>query len=232
MRALRTLLILLVILGGLFVGADRLAVNLAEDEAAAKIRSAHGLSEDPSVEIRGFPFLTQVAGKELEAVDTTLHGLTAQVGGREVTITEVAATFHNVRLTDNFSSAVAERATGTARISYADLTTSLPDGFTVGYAGAERAARNQIKVEPGDGLLGRSLKVSLHSTLSVSGGDTVKLHAEEIPELPLAEDLIRSQTDLNLAVTGLPSGLKLKKAEVEEDGVVLHLAGNGVELTA
>lgn len=57
-RSVRILLIVLVILGGLFVGADRLAVGFAEDEAAEKLRTSEGLSETPDVSIKGFPFLT------------------------------------------------------------------------------------------------------------------------------------------------------------------------------
>lgn len=230
MRALRTLLILLVLLGGLFVGADRLAVGFAEDEVAARIKSAKGLSEQPSVEIHGFPFLTQILGKELDSVDATLDGLTVTVGGREVEVTEVDVALSDVRLENNFSTAVAARATGSARITYTDLSENVGEGYTIGYAGAERAAKNQVKVEANAGLLGRALELTLHSTVSVADGDTVRLHAEEIPEIPLAENLIRDRTDLDLALEGLPAGLKLEKAEVDEKGVVLHLTGTDVNL--
>lgn len=54
MRALRVLLIVIVIFGGLFVAADRVAVNLAEDMAADKIRSSQGLGKTPEVAIKGF----------------------------------------------------------------------------------------------------------------------------------------------------------------------------------
>ncbi|MEK8171442.1 hypothetical protein NKH77_24475 [Streptomyces sp. M19] len=41
-RALRTTLIVVVVLGGLFVGADRLALHFAESEVADKIKSTQG----------------------------------------------------------------------------------------------------------------------------------------------------------------------------------------------
>lgn len=60
MRALRILLIVVVVLGGLFVLADRLAVHFAEGEAADKLRTSENLASTPDVSIKGFPFLTQV----------------------------------------------------------------------------------------------------------------------------------------------------------------------------
>ncbi|HZG02721.1 MAG TPA: DUF2993 domain-containing protein [Streptomyces sp.] len=226
MRALRTLLIFLVILGGLFVGADRLAVNLAEDEAASRIKSARGLSEQPSVEVHGFPFLTQVLGKELESVDATLDGLTVQVGGQEIDVTEVDVNLRDVRLENNFSSAVADRATGSARISYQDLTEVGRKGAVIGYAGPERAARNQVKLEAKVPLL----DLTLYSTVGVRDGDTISVRADELPDVPVAEDVVRGQIDRNLEVTGLPQGLRLEKVDVDDKGVVLHLRGEDVAL--
>lgn len=74
MRALRVLLVVLVIFGGLFVAADRVAVNLVEDKAADKIRSSQGLDKTPEVSIKGFPFLTQVAGRSLDEVTPSSGG--------------------------------------------------------------------------------------------------------------------------------------------------------------
>lgn len=55
MRALRIILIVTVILGGLFVIADRVAVGFAENKAADRIKSTEGLANTPDVSIEGFP---------------------------------------------------------------------------------------------------------------------------------------------------------------------------------
>ena len=90
MRALRITLIIAVILGGLFVGADRLAVSMAESKAADKIKSSAGADHHPDVSIKGFPFLTQVVGKELDEVDVGVDGLTTDAGdGPSVRVTEL-----------------------------------------------------------------------------------------------------------------------------------------------
>lgn len=129
MRALRITLIVVVILGGLFVAADRIAVYIAESKAADKIKSSQGLTTTPNVSIKGFPFLTQVAGKELDEVDVGVDGLTTATGdGRSVRVTELDAKLHNVRISGSFSSASADRATGSAHISYADLSQAAGPG--------------------------------------------------------------------------------------------------------
>ncbi|PJE97482.1 DUF2993 domain-containing protein [Streptomyces carminius] len=226
MRALRVLLILTVLLGGLFVGADRLAVGLAEDKIAERIRSSRGLDQNPSVQINGFPFLTQVAGKELDSVDASMDGLTVRVGDRSVEVTEVDVKLRDVRLENNFSSAVAGRATGTARIGYADLTAAGTEGVTAAYAGPERAAENQVRIDVDIPVA----QVTLYSAASVRDGDTIALRAENIPEIPVAENLIRGRVDHELKITGLPEGLRLEKLTMAEDGVTLHLSGSEVDL--
>ncbi|MFP1626202.1 DUF2993 domain-containing protein [Streptomyces sp. 5K101] len=248
MRALRILLIVGVVLGGLFVAADRLAVGMAESEAADRIKSSQGLSETPEVSIGGFPFLTQVLGRELNEVDVSLSGITAVAGGREVNVTEVKAELRQVRVDGSFSSATAGRADGSARISYADLTEAAPRGATVGYAGPERAAKGQVKVTgPLTGLLeGAGVpvpdtlktllgdrQVSTYSTVGLSDGTTVRLTAEELPRLPVPgfDAELREAVDYDLKIDGLPSSISLDKVGVTDEGLRFSGTGTDVALT-
>jgi hypothetical protein len=68
MRALRRLIIALVILCALFVAADRIAVGVADSQVASKLQTSRGLAQKPSVSIGGFPFLTQLIGGKLDDV--------------------------------------------------------------------------------------------------------------------------------------------------------------------
>ncbi|GAA1350954.1 LmeA family phospholipid-binding protein [Streptomyces beijiangensis] len=240
MRGLRILLIIVVVLGGIFVAVDRIAVNVAENKAADKIRSSQGLNSTPDVSIKGFPFLTQVASSELDEVDVKLAGITATAQGRSIQLTEVRAELKNVKINSSFSSAVAASATGSARVSYADLTKSAPKGATVSYAGAERAAKGQVKVTGSiaDLLTGAGISVpeslkalpplSTYSTVSLVGGDQVRLHAESLP--PLVEDSLRKVVDYNLKIDGLPSSIKLDKTAAAEDGIEFSGTGTNVDL--
>jgi DUF2993 family protein len=58
---MRKLLIAVIILVGLLVAADRVGAVVASHEIASQVQTAYNLPSKPSVTVRGFPFLTQVA---------------------------------------------------------------------------------------------------------------------------------------------------------------------------
>ncbi|MET8678478.1 DUF2993 domain-containing protein [Streptomyces sp. NPDC004647] len=234
MRGVRILLIVAVVLGGLFVAADRLAVGLAESKAAEKIQSSQGLSTAPEVSIKGFPFLTQVAGKQLDEVDMSLDGVTAGTGERTIRLTEMTAELHDVKLENNLSSATAARATGTARISYQDLSKAASEGVSVGYGGQDKAGKGQVKVTGRVALpvLGKTFERSVVSTVAIAGGDTIRLRADAIPgaQLPGLERVVREKIDFDREISGLPEGLKLDKVEATANGVEISVVGTQVKL--
>ncbi|WP_405797588.1 DUF2993 domain-containing protein [Streptomyces sp. NBC_01506] len=248
MRALRILLIFVVILGGLFVAVDRAAVYFAESEAASKIRSSQGLTSEPDVSIKGFPFLTQVAGSKLDEIEISVGGITATAEGRQVEVTEVKAELRDVKVNSSFSSAVAGSAQGSALISYEDLSKSAPQGATVSYAGAERAAKGQVKVSGplGDLLEGAGVDVptafqamlreefTAYSTVSLEDGDKVRLRAEDLPKLsvPGVEGELKDVVDYDLTIDGLPSTITLDKVTTTQDGLRFSGTGTDVDLTS
>lgn len=218
------------------MGADRLAVHLAEQKAAERIRSARGLSEVDSarVSIEGFPFLTQVLAKNLDEVDVKLTGMTAEAAERRIPVTRLEATLTDVRLGSGYSSAIAQHATGTAEISYDDLNEIAPDGIVVSYAGEERAGRDQVKITASVDLLGREIEIpeAIHSSVEVAGDDRLSIHADAVPgmSIPGAEAQIRKRVDFDTGVGGMPSGFALKDAEVTKNGVRFTLSGEDVPL--
>ncbi|GLF99764.1 LmeA family phospholipid-binding protein [Streptomyces yaizuensis] len=247
MRALRITLITAVVLGGLFVAADRVAVTVAENEAADRIRTTQGLSATPDVSIKGFPFLTQIAGKHLDEVDISVNGLDASAGGHTVEVSEVRAELDDVEIAGNFTSAVAARAEGSARVSYADLTKAAPKGATVGYAGPERAAKGQVRIDgpvlqllegagievPAHikGMLGDE-EITVHSTVEPAEGGTVRLKAEDLPDMPVAgfDGQLRRAVDYDMQIDGLPAGIRLDRAEADESGLTFLGTGTDVSL--
>ncbi|MGW3664111.1 LmeA family phospholipid-binding protein [Streptomyces sp. NPDC005141] len=245
MRALRITLILFVILGGLFVLADRVAVGFAEDEAADRIRSTEGLAATPDVSIGGFPFLTQVVGGELDDVKIGIKNYEASTGGTDsaagtIRIHDLNAEMHGVAFSGDYSSATANSATGTASISYAELLKAaksepaqLAPGVTAQVIGLSDGGDGKIKVTVSATVLGTKLPqpVSVLSSVAVSG-DTVKVHADSLPKLgvQLAEGKIRSITDFQQKIEELPGGIKLDKVEAAPDGVEISVKGSDVRL--
>ncbi|WP_399087325.1 DUF2993 domain-containing protein [Streptomyces sp. BBFR2] len=230
MRALKVLLVLVVVVGGLFVAADRVAVNLAEDKAAEKIRDSQGLAAAPEVSIKGFPFLTQVAGRNLDEVEAELGGVKADADGHTLRVDKLKAVFHDVKLSDDYSSIEnAASATATATLSYADLTKASGANVQVTYGGT-KGGQGQVKISPAIPLLS-----SLEVTGSVTAhGDTLRLRADSIPTmcrlLPGCADKIREQTDHEWKLDQLPANLKLDKVTAGPDGVAISATGTDVKL--
>ncbi|WP_030784852.1 DUF2993 domain-containing protein [Streptomyces sp. NRRL S-920] len=246
-RAIRILLVVVVILGGLFVAADRLAVNFAEGEAAKKLRTNEGLSETPDVSIKGFPFLTQVAGGELDEVEVGIKDYDARSGSDSIRIADLTAHMKGVKFSGDYSSATAATATGTARVSYDELLKAgksepveLPLGATGKVVGLSDGGNGKVKVEVEVSKGGTKLPKPVHVLSSVRvEGDSIVVHADEIPKklevlgvsLPLPEGMVRDVTDFKQKVDDLPAGIKLEKVEAAPDGVDMSVTGTDVSLT-
>jgi hypothetical protein len=246
MRALRILLIVAVILGGLFVIADRVAVGFAEDEVADRLRTNEGLATTPDVSIKGFPFLTQVAGGELDDVEVGIKDYDAATGtsGQNIRIDDLNARMRGVEFSGDYSSATAATATGSANITYAELLkatkattgsepTQVVPGVTATVVGLSDGGNGKIKVAVKATVLGKELPqpVTVLSTVTVAG-DTVKVKADSLPNLgiDLADGRIRAVTDFQQKIEGLPGGIKLDSVEAAKTGVDITVKGSNVNL--
>ncbi|GAA3392980.1 DUF2993 domain-containing protein [Streptomyces roseoviridis] len=229
MRALRIVLIVAVVLGGLFVGADRIAVGYAESEAAEGVRLGTGKAESTEVDIHGFPFLTQVMDRRLDEVEVRVTGFRATAGGRPVRIGELTADLRDVTLGPDHAIERAGTADGTALISYRDLAAASGREATVEYGGD-----GKLKVTGGVRFLGRTLTRSVLSTVTLVDGDTLRVRADEVPGegIPGLEDMVRARTDFDRRIEGLPKGMRLTKVEARQDGLAVTVTGRDVVLSA
>ncbi|MBH5335600.1 DUF2993 domain-containing protein [Streptomyces pactum] len=223
------MLITLVVLIGLFVAADRLAVNWLENKAADEIKSREGLAIDPEVSIKGFPFLTQVLDKELEEIEINLDGLVTDAGqGRPVRVTELRAVLHQVKISGDLSGATAERASGRAHISYEDLSAAAGPGIKVSQAPKNAEGKSQVKIT--GNFMG--LSMSANGTVSLVDGNTIRVRVNSIPPaIPgRLEQEVRSRTDFDRTVDGMPSGLRLEGVETTPEGLDISVGGSQVDL--
>ncbi|MFE6335488.1 DUF2993 domain-containing protein [Streptomyces sp. NPDC057806] len=239
MRALRILLIVVVVLGGLFVLADRLAVGFAEDEVAEKLKDTENLATTPDVSINGFPFLTQVAGGELDDVEVGIADYEAAAGtGETIRIDDLQAHMRGVRFSGDYSSATAATANGTASISYDELLKAAEaeprqifPGATAEVVGLSDGGNGKIKVDVKVEAAGLARTYPVLSTVTVDG-DIVKVHADNLPNLvvEVAEGEVRSITDFEQRIDGLPGGIRLDKVEAAKNGVEITVQGSNVRL--
>jgi hypothetical protein len=234
MRALKITAVVLVVVGVLALAADRIALRLAESDAADRIEKEYGLSRRPEIDIKGFPFLTQVMSREFEAVDVRIDGIDAVgSGGRTLRLDGVRGALEGVRIEgDDWDRATADRADGTVMITYKDVSAALPV-VDVSYGGKDAAGDDKVKATVGATFLGQRLEESLLGEVSVADGDTIRLRATDVDNLrgvPGLEDFVRDRMDYNWTIEDLPPGIRLTDVEVTKDGIVITGGGEDVEL--
>jgi hypothetical protein len=234
-----------VILGVLFVVVDRVAVYFAEDEAASKVKTSENLASTPDVSIKGFPFLTQVASGELDDVELNIKTYeapteaTAGAAASTIRIDDLKARMKDVTFSGDYSSATAATATGSASISYDQLLKAAKSQPTDVFTGV--TAQIVGLSDGGDGKIKADMKVTVTgvgtttypvlSTVTVDG-DTVKVHADNLPKLvvDLADSRVRSITDFQQTIDELPGGVKLDSVQAAKGGVEIKVKGSNVKL--
>ncbi|MGX9890261.1 LmeA family phospholipid-binding protein [Streptomyces sp. NPDC002276] len=244
MRGLRILLTVVVILGVLFVVVDRVAVYFAQDEAAGKVKTSENLASTPDVSIKGFPFLTQVASGELDDVELgikTYEATTANTTGAgtsTIRIDDLKADMKDVKFSNGYSTATAASATGSASIAYDQLLKAAKSEPTNIFTGVDAQVVNlsdggdgKIKVDVKISVGGQETTYPVLSTVTVDG-DTVKVHADNLPKLvvDLADSRIRSITDFQQTIDQLPGGVKLDSVQAAKNGVEIKVKGSNVRL--
>jgi len=228
MRVARIVLVVVVVLGGLFVAADRIAVSVVQHKAAQRAQITENLREKPKVSITGFPFLTQVMSGKLDDVKVSADDIAAGDGSQSLRIDSFHADLYGVRLSNGYSRAVADSADGQAFITYADLSKAAPAGITVSYAGPSSSGTPRVRLT--GSFLGAHL--SLLSDIVVKQ-DTIGLHAEGLPKELTAlglEDKVRAEIDFIRQVTHLPANLQLTSVTTTPDGMSVQVGGKGVVL--
>jgi hypothetical protein len=220
-------LIALVILLGLLIGADRIALAVAESQLADRIQSSQHLSQKPGVSISGFPFLTQVVSRDFPHATVDIHGLTANT----LTITDLHADLRGVHVNSGFNSAVVDTLTATAQISYADIAKALAaqlnlDGVQVGTIQLSKAGTNQLKASYD--LLG--VKISAIIDVSLAGTNELEFKSVSF-DTPLSGLVTPSNFDVKYSLGSLPFGMSLTQLSFTDSEADISATGSHVNLS-
>ncbi|MFF2956538.1 DUF2993 domain-containing protein [Kitasatospora sp. NPDC057965] len=225
-----------VVLSGVLVGADRIAVGVAEDEAADQILKSGRMSQKPDVSIEGFPFLTQVVAKKLDDVRISSDALTVGEGKDKVSLHAFRAELSGVEVSGNMSSATVDSGAGSALITYADLSGLLPpaselvpNAGRLSLGGGTRLSLSyggpgKIKASLGPFPIGDA---AVHSK-----GDTVTVDGFKLSSMAslLAGVSDQSLAPISFTLSTLPAGLNLSSVTPQEDGLRLGFEGKGIKL--
>jgi hypothetical protein len=219
----KALAVVVVLLLGLLVLADRAVVGFAEGRVATQVEEKAALQGTPEVDIAGFPFLTQALAGRYDEVRIALSA--AQLGQPEGTRADLVLRGVEVPLSAAVSGSVqevpVERIDGTATLSYALLSAQLAGDTTLTREGDGLRITRTVE------LLGQALPLTAAGTVTLDGSDIVVDVGQasgagiDVPDwlLPRAADLL----DLRYPVPPLPFGLQLTDVTPAEDGVDLTL---------
>jgi len=228
----RALLVVLVLLAGLTLLADRVAVGVAEDQVAGQLAGKGGLVGTPQVDITGFPFLTQAISGRYEDVRVALDA--EQLGQPEGTRAAVSLRGVHVPLTSVLAGSVTEvpveRIDGSATLSYDLLAAELGSDATVSREGDGLRITRTVE------LLGYTLPVSAAGTVTLDG-DQLVVDVEQATgagvEIPGAlVTRVSDLLDLRYTVPELPFGLQLTGVAPAADGVEVRVEATDTVLTA
>jgi hypothetical protein len=224
------LLITLVVLLGLAVVADRVAVGIAEDKVAQQLADKGGLAGTPSVDIAGFPFLTQAFAGDYQDVriSLTAKDLGQPAGTRaDVRLHGVHVPLSSV-LSGSVSQVPVDRIDGTATLSYQLLAAQLGGDTTL------RREGDGLRITKTVEVAGVTLPVTAAGTVTLDGDDLVvdvqKASGAGVDVPGFLVDKVSDLLDIRYTVPALPFGLQLTSVTPGDDGVDVTVAAKDTVL--
>lgn len=240
---MRRLLVVLVVLGAILVGVDRIAEFAAARAVAHQLRSSEHLARDPQVHFAGFPFLTQALRGRFSEVDLTA----TDVQTPAVSVARVSVRLHGVHasvaraLAGRLRSVPVDSVSGTGLLRYADLASVLsrtlagvvPGGVTGGVT--LRDAGGRVAISGRASVGGSTVPVEVDCTVAVVGS-AIRV----VPQLAVLPVLgsqtlpasVQQQLAVTIAADQLPFGVRVRSVAVRPEGLVVHGTSTGFVLPA
>ena len=222
---MKALLIVVVLLLGLAVAADRVAVHVAEGQVATQIADKGGLHGKPTVQIGGFPVLTQALAGNYRDVHISLSAQDlGQPAGTsaDVHLRGVKVSLSSV-LSRSLTQVPVDSVDGTATLSYPLLAAQIGPDATVSKEG------DQLRITRTVQLAGQSMKLTAAGQVTLKGNDlVVDVQNASGAGITLPSFLVeRASTmlDLRYTVPALPFGLQLTSVTPEDNGLRITVEG-------
>ncbi|CAM4316555.1 DUF2993 domain-containing protein [Nocardia ninae] len=228
---MRAFLILIVVLAIALIVGDRVAVAMAQNEIGRKVAADYNLAQQPSVDIGGFPFLTQAVDGNYRDIDIRVGDWSGQgltVHNLDVTLTNVAAPLSDL-LQKRTSNLVAAVATATAVVPYdtvqgfapsgVESISYSPDGLrvtgTFSVEGIRVPATVIVTVAPTD----NGIEVTPVSVQHAAGGPTISLA------------MLRRALTFTVPLQKLPLGARLTAIQPSAEGLQVTATAHDVRFS-
>jgi hypothetical protein len=227
---MRKILVILIVLAGLLVVADRVGAVVAGREIASRIQTAYNLPSKPSVSVRGFPFLTQLAAGNYHEIDVSVPSLSANgvsVDGLTARLTGVRAPLNEL-LGHSSSGVMAANVTGSGTVPFSSVRGRLPRGVQLSQQGGALRLAGAVS------YLGVTIPVSADASLSATGsGIAVTPTRISVASGSSAlSSLVSGQFRFVIPVTGLPLHLSVNAVTVVPGGVRVSASAANVAFTS
>jgi hypothetical protein len=210
------LVVVVLILAILGIG-DQVAKSVAQNDIAQQVQQS-GLSAKPSVNIEGWPFLTQVLGHDLKTVDISANNVTAD--GSKVAF-NFNATATGVHLNSSFNGATVDQINGQALLPFSSVEGLLPiSGATV-------------SADPADGPNAIKADLSIASvtgTVKQSGANQIVITLNSAGGLASLLGSVAGNS-YTIDIPKLPAGLVVRSVSVTSQGIVATASATNTTFT-
>jgi hypothetical protein len=190
----------------LLVVLDRLLLLVVQRVAAGRVRTWLGTTERPSVRVRGFPILVDLARQRLRRVEVTARG----VDGQGLRVQELRAQARGVTLRGGVRSLA-----GSGLISYQALSAAAP--VTVTYGG-----NGTLRVSAGVSVLSAAGTARPHLS-----GNVLSLHPTHVSTPLLGTIRVERLPAISYRLRELPHGLDIDLNPTER-GLAFTFDGTGL----
>ena len=241
------LLVLLLILGGALVIADRVAAGAAEDQIAEQAKKELVARQvttdgDPKVDIAGFPFLWQVIdGKYKKITIDIAHPKINNVQLENLQIVASTVRADAQAVLNGTGDVVADQVAGTASITWDSVRpllqlAGIPSGVDVSKVELT-VVNNKIQLKVPLAVNGYSFKLIANGTLVVDTGklivklDDVGSDVGSVPQV--VQNLIKQYQDrlsVTVRIPAMPYKLVVNKVETTNTGVLMIATASNVKL--
>lgn len=204
------------------VAVDRIAAARAESRTAKAFQGGMGTADRPSVHVRGFPVLTQLAEGRLDHVDLTAHDIPANGTTRPLPVTRLTVGMDGLKTSGDADEAHARSVRATAHLSYADVSDAL--GVDVSQ-GDEPGRVDATASLPLVGDVTVSAAVSAASGNRIAFTDVRAGRGELLPPL---KSLLDKALGRPIPLQNVPEGLRLRSVTTTKDGIDARFTGRSV----
>lgn len=229
---LPTILVVLLVLVGLVIAADRLGVRLAERTAADELTSQLGLTSAPAVDIEGIPFLTQLAGSTFDHVVLDADGVPIDSTGATTQLDHLHLDLRTVHSSQDYQRFDIERADGWAQLGWSAVS-ALGGGVDVGFDSVDASGQGRVKIAVSQAVLGQQVRADVVATPHLDTATQTVTFSDPVIamfgiELPAALSEALISTFLKEIPLTTPFGLAATGLTVTADGARIDLAGENL----